>query len=57
MKSIKTLPRYSNELASQSVVALDQALKERLLKDVADAMDASLTRTWLASTACSVCRC
>lgn len=42
MKSIKTLTRYSNELARQSVVALDAALKERLVKDVADTMDAQL---------------
>src|SRR5690606_33294666 len=42
MKSIKTLTRYSNELARQSVVALDAAIKERLVKDVADAMDRQL---------------
>lgn len=42
MKSIKTLTRYSNELARQSVIALDSALKERLVKDVADTMDAQL---------------
>lgn len=42
MKSIKVLTRYSNELARQSVVALDSALKERLVKDVADAMDTQL---------------
>lgn len=42
MKSIKTLTRYSNELARQSVVALDAALKERLVKDVAGTMDAQL---------------
>ena len=40
MKSVKTLTRYSNELARQSVVALDQALKDRLVKDVADVLDA-----------------
>lgn len=42
MKSIKTLTRYSNELARQSVIALDAALKERLVKDVADTMDTQL---------------
>lgn len=42
MESIKTLTRYSNELARQSVVALDAAIKERLVRDVADTMDAQL---------------
>lgn len=42
MKAIKTLTRYSNELARQSVVALDAALKERLVADVAAAMDVQL---------------
>lgn len=42
MESIKTLTRYSNELARQSVVALDAAIKERLVKDVADVMDTQL---------------
>lgn len=42
MDSIKTLTRYSNELARQSVVSLDAALKERLVKDVADTMDHQL---------------
>lgn len=40
MKSLKTLTRYSNELARQSVVALDQALKDRLVADVAAKIDA-----------------
>ena len=40
MKSIKTLTRYSNELARQSVVSLDQALKDRLVADVAAKVDA-----------------
>lgn len=39
MKSVKTLTRFSNELARQSVIALDAALKERLVKDVADTLD------------------
>ena len=40
MKSLKTLTRYSNELARQSVVALDAALKDRLVADVAAKVDA-----------------
>ena len=39
MKSLKTLTRYSNELARQSVVSLDQALKDRLVADVAAKID------------------
>lgn len=39
MKSIKVLTRYSNELARQSVVNLDQALKDRLVSDVAAKLD------------------
>ena len=42
MKSIKVLTRYSNELARQSVVALDQTLKDRLVGDVARVLDAQL---------------
>lgn len=42
MKSLKTLTRYSNELARQSVVALDAALKDRLVTDVAAKLDAQL---------------
>ena len=40
MKSVKTLTRFSNELARQSVIALDQALKDRLVTDVAATLDA-----------------
>lgn len=40
MKSVKSLTRYSNELARQSVVSLDAALKERLVADVAAKVDA-----------------
>lgn len=40
MKSLKTLTRYSNELARQSVVSLDAALKDRLVADVAAKIDA-----------------
>ncbi len=39
MKSVKTLTRYSNELARQSVVALDAALRDRLVTDVANKID------------------
>lgn len=46
MESVKVLTRFSNELARQSVIALDAALKERLVKDVADTLDAQF---WSAS--------
>lgn len=39
MKSVKTLTRYSNELARQSVVNLDAALRDRLVTDVAAKLD------------------
>ncbi len=39
MKSVKVLTRYSNELARQSVVALDSALRDRLVTDVAATLD------------------
>lgn len=42
MKSIKTLTRFSNELARQSVVSLDAALRDRLVRDVAATLDAQL---------------
>lgn len=42
MKSIKVLTRFSNELARQSVVSLDQALQARLVSDVAAKVDAQL---------------
>lgn len=42
MKSLKTLTRYSNEMARQSVIALDAALKQRLVTDVAAKLDAQL---------------
>lgn len=42
MKSIKVLTRFSNELARQSVVALDNALQSRLVADVAAKVDAQL---------------
>lgn len=40
MKSVKVLTKFSNELARQSVVSLDQALKDRLVRDVAAKLDA-----------------
>lgn len=46
MKSVKVLTKYSNELARQSVVSLDQALKDRLVADVAAKIDAQF---WSAS--------
>lgn len=39
MKSIKVITRYSNELARQSVVSLDAALRDRLVRDVAAKLD------------------
>lgn len=42
MKSVKVLTRFSNELARQSVVSLDQALKDRLVRDVAAKIDGQL---------------
>ncbi|AQA22574.1 phage major capsid protein, HK97 family [Rhodococcus sp. MTM3W5.2] len=39
MKSVKVLTRYSNELARQSVVALDATLRDRLVLDVANKLD------------------
>ncbi|MGG5172675.1 phage major capsid protein [Pseudarthrobacter sp. J1738] len=41
MKSVKVITRYSNELARQSIVALDAALKDRLVADVASTIDAA----------------
>lgn len=39
MKSVKTITRYSNELARQSVVSLDTVLQNRLVTDVANKID------------------
>jgi HK97 family phage major capsid protein len=39
MKSVKVLTRFSNELARQSVIALDAALRDRLVRDVAAKID------------------
>ncbi len=46
MKSVKVLTKYSNELARQSIVSLDQALRDRLVRDVAAKLDAQF---WSAS--------
>lgn len=40
VKSVKTITRYSNELARQSVVALEAALRDRIVADVAGKVDA-----------------
>ena len=40
MKSVKVITRYSNELARQSVVSLDAAIRDRLVADVAAKLDA-----------------
>ena len=42
MKSVKVLTRFSNELARQSVIALDAALRDRLVRDVAAKLDTQL---------------
>lgn len=42
MKSVKVLTRFSNELARQSVVSLDAALRDRLVTDVATKIDTQL---------------
>jgi HK97 family phage major capsid protein len=42
MKSVKVITTYSNELARQSVIALDAALRDRLVTDVANKIDTQL---------------
>ena len=42
MKSVKVITRYSNELARQAVVSLEQALRDRLVADVAAKIDGQL---------------
>ncbi len=42
LKSLKVLVRFSNEMARQSVVALDATLKSTLVKNVGEALDAAL---------------
>lgn len=42
MQSVKVITRYSNELARQSIVSLDAALRDRLVSDVAAKIDGQL---------------
>lgn len=42
MKSIKVISRFSNELARQSIIGFDAALRDRLVSDVADLLDNAL---------------
>ena len=42
MKSIKIISRFSNELARQSIIGFDAALRDRLVTDVANVMDNAL---------------
>jgi HK97 family phage major capsid protein len=42
IRSLKSITRYSNELARSSVVALDAALRDRMVLDVAAKLDAAL---------------
>ena len=39
MESVKVITRYSNELARQSIVSLEQTLRDRLVADVAAKLD------------------
>jgi HK97 family phage major capsid protein len=41
LASIKSLTRFSSELARQSVIALDAALRDRMVRDVAAKLDAA----------------
>ncbi len=42
IKSLKSITRFSNELARSSVVALDSALRDRMVLDVASKLDRAL---------------
>ena len=42
IKSLKSITRFSNELARSSIVALDAALRDRMVLDVASKLDAAL---------------
>ncbi len=42
VKSLKSITRYSNELARSSVIALDAALRDRMVLDVASKLDTAL---------------
>lgn len=41
IKSLKSLTRFSNELARQSIVSLDSVLQARMVKDIAAKLDAA----------------
>lgn len=41
-KSIKIILRYTNELVRQAVLGIDSVLRQRLVKDVSDALDNAL---------------
>lgn len=43
-KSIKIILRYTNELVRQAVIGIDAVLKQRLVKDVSDALDDALLK-------------
>lgn len=45
MKSVKVITRYTNELARQSVVSLEAALRDRLVRDVAGKLDSQFFGT------------
>jgi HK97 family phage major capsid protein len=42
IRSLKSITRYSNELARSSVIALDAALRDRMVLDVAAKLDSAL---------------
>ena len=42
LKSLKVLVKFSNELVRQSVIGLDAVLRQRLITDVANALDKAL---------------
>jgi len=42
IKSLKTITRYSNELLRSSVIALDSALRDKLVLDVSNKLDRAL---------------
>ena len=45
MKSLKSITRFSNGLARSSVVALDSALRDRMVLDVAGKIDEALVNS------------
>ena len=50
MASVKSLTRFSNELARQSIISLDAALRARMVRDVATKLDAALIAATAAQT-------